>query len=72
MKSTFKMKSTFLILGDMHGRKPNIHFKNFDAILCVGDFCSDALRKYIFQALRENLENPDSKTKWYNLVGKRE
>ncbi len=30
-----------LILGDLHGRKPRIHFKDFDAIIQVGDVCDD-------------------------------
>lgn len=30
-----------LIIGDLHGNKPNIHFKDFDAIIAPGDFCSD-------------------------------
>lgn len=66
------MTKKFLVVGDLHGNKPNIYFEGFDAIIAPGDFCSDAPRKYMFQALRENLENPDSKTKWYDIVGKRE
>ncbi len=62
----------FLIVGDLHGKKPNIYFEEFDAIIAPGDFCSDAPRKYMFQALREKLQNPESKIKWYDLVGKRE
>ncbi len=31
----------FLIIGDLHGRKPKIHFKDFDAIIVPGDICSD-------------------------------
>jgi Icc-related predicted phosphoesterase len=31
----------FLIIGDLHGRKPRIHFKDFDAIIAPGDFCDD-------------------------------
>ncbi|MCK4729999.1 MAG: metallophosphoesterase [Candidatus Aenigmarchaeota archaeon] len=62
----------YLIVGDLHGNKPKIHYKDFDAIIAPGDFCSDAPRKYMFQALKEQLENPDSKIKWQDLVGKRE
>lgn len=36
----------FLIIGDLHGQKPLIHFKNFDAIIAPGDFGSDKIRKY--------------------------
>lgn len=38
----------FLIIGDLHGQKPKIHFKDFDAIIVPGDICSDkGLRKYV-------------------------
>ena len=30
-----------LAIGDLHGRKPEIHFKDFDAIVQVGDVCDD-------------------------------
>ncbi len=62
----------FLIIGDLHGNKPEIYFKNFDAIIAPGDFCSDAPRKYMFEALTERLKNPKSKITWYDLVGKKE
>jgi len=62
------MAIKFLIVGDLHGSKPEIYIEDFDAIIAPGDFCSDAPRKYMFQALKE----PDSKIKWYDLVGKRE
>jgi len=66
------MTMKFLVVGDLHGSKPNIYFEGFDAIIAPGDFCSDSPRKYMFQALSEKLENPDSKIKWYDIVGKRE
>ncbi len=64
------MSIELLVIGDLHGNKPKIHYKNFDAIIAPGDFCSDASRKYMFQALRERLQNPDSKVEWYDLIGK--
>ena len=36
----------FLIIGVLHGNKPKIHFKGFDAIIAPGDFCGDEIRKY--------------------------
>ncbi len=30
-----------LVIGDLHGRKPRIHYKNFDAVIFVGDVCDD-------------------------------
>ncbi len=62
----------FLIIGDLHGNKPEMYFKDFDAIIAPGDFCSDAPRRYMFQALREKLANQNSNVKWYNLVGKKQ
>lgn len=30
-----------LVVGDLHGNKPKIYFKDFDAIISIGDVCSD-------------------------------
>ncbi len=60
-----------LAIGDLHGNIPEIYFDDFDAILAPGDFCSDAPRKYMFEALRLQLQNPQNKTKWYDLAGKK-
>lgn len=62
----------FLIISDLHGQKPNIHYKNFDAIIAPGDFCSDEPKKVMFQAIRERLQNPKCKKQWYDIVGKKE
>ncbi len=62
----------FLIIGDLHGQKPKIHFKDFDAIIAPGDFCSDATKKYRFQVAEEKLKNPNFKARWYDLAGKKE
>ncbi|MBD3318353.1 hypothetical protein GF342_00410 [Candidatus Woesearchaeota archaeon] len=62
----------FLAIGDLHGAIPKIHFKNFQAVIAPGDFCSDAPRQYMFQALQYNLSHPTKKEKqWYDIVGKR-
>ncbi len=46
-----------LVVGDLHGRKPKIHFKDFDCIVQVGDVCSDKkFRPYVdlwFKLLKE-------------------
>lgn len=31
----------FLVFGDLHGRKPVVKFKDFDAVILVGDVCED-------------------------------
>ena len=59
----------FLVVGDLHGRKPIIKDKNFDAIICPGDIAGDYIKKYIFKALRENAKNPEKYLRWYDLVG---
>ncbi len=50
-----------LIIGDLHGRKPKIHLKDFDAIVFVGDVCDDRkigpLYKKFFRKLK-NVDNP--------------
>ncbi|HII15550.1 MAG TPA: hypothetical protein HA362_04525 [Nanoarchaeota archaeon] len=53
----------FLILGDLHGALPKIHFKQFDAILFPGDFCSFEGRKILF---KHGFDIP-----WWKVAGKR-
>lgn len=60
----------FLIIGDLHGNKPKIHEKDFDAIIAPGDFCSDNLRKYMFKALKLKLANKEEDISWYDIIGK--
>lgn len=61
----------FLVVGDLHGQVPNIYFSDFDAIIAPGDFCSsDESRPLMFQAIKEQLKNPNYKKEWYDLVGK--
>jgi Icc-related predicted phosphoesterase len=47
-----------LIIGDLHGQKPKIHFKNFDCIIQTGDICDDSkigpLYKRYFEELKKN------------------
>lgn len=60
----------FLVFGDLHGQLPKAYFKDFDAIITPGDFCSDRLRKVMFKALREHLKNPEKRMRmWYELMG---
>ncbi len=61
----------FLIIGDLHGNKPRIHYKGFDAMIAPGDFCSDPMKKYMFSVLRERLKNPGYDKNWYDLAGKK-
>ena len=56
----------FLIVGDLHGRLPKLHYKDFDAIIAPGDFCDDSkIKPYFFKHLR------GSKKEWYEMVGRR-
>ena len=80
------MTLKFLIIGDLHGEIPNISksdLEDIHAIIAVGDFCSDALKKYMFRSLRlklkysqkQNIDNQNKKTTnkekhWYDLTGK--
>lgn len=49
-----------LIVGDLHGRTPKIPKKEFDAIVLIGDVCSDKeiapVYKKFFHILKENIE----------------
>lgn len=53
----------FLIIGDLHGQMPNIHYRAFDAIIAPGDFCSDAPKEFMMKSY----ESHD----WYDLTGKK-
>ena len=59
-----------LTIGDLHGNKPLIHFKDFDAIIAPGDFCSDVSRKYIFRNLIKQRDDPDYKLEWWDEIGR--
>ena len=58
------------IVGDSHGIIPNVKFTDVDFMMCPGDFCSDELRKYMFQAQKANLEQKDKKVYWWDFIGK--
>ncbi len=60
----------FLVVGDLHGQKPKIHFKDFDAIIAPGDFCSDEVTKHIFANLRKQRANHNYKKEWYDEIGR--
>ncbi|MCX6750886.1 MAG: metallophosphoesterase [Candidatus Pacearchaeota archaeon] len=46
-----------LVIGDLHGRKPKIHFRDFDCMVQVGDVCDDReFRPFI--------------KKWFRLIKK--
>jgi len=62
----------FLIIGDLHGQKPKIHYKDFDAIIAPGDFCSDSSKSIMFEEVKIRLKNPNSKIRWYDITGRKE
>ncbi len=52
-----------LILGDLHGAIPVIHYKDFDAVIAPGDFCSsDVIRELVFEQIRTGKS-------WIELAG---
>ena len=58
-----------LIIGDLHGQKSKLHYKNYDIIIAPGDFCyTDTIRPLMFQSMK--MANPDSKVEWYDIAGK--
>jgi len=62
----------FLIVGDLHGAKPRIRFKDFDAIIAPGDFCyTEKIRPLYFKLIKERQENSDIDHDWWAPVGKR-
>jgi len=67
------MTRKFLIIGDLHGSKPNIYFDGFDAIIAPGDFCPcpDRLRKIYKISYKEFLKDPYNYREWWEIAGKR-
>jgi len=51
-----------LIIGDLHGRKPKIHFKksDFDAIVFIGDVCDDRKIGPLFKKYFKKLKQAES------------
>ena len=63
----------FLLVGDLHGSKPNIYFDDFDAIIAPGDFCSsDKISRLVFEGMRKRFKEKSEINKWFDIVGKRE
>jgi len=61
----------FLIIGDLHGQKPNIYYKDFDAIIAPGDFCLDKdIRKVYHITYKEFLKDPYNYRDWWEIYGK--
>ena len=60
-----------LVIGDLHGQTPQVHFKEFDAIILPGDICRDGGREYIWKALEWNAKHPKKKRQWYYYCGKK-
>lgn len=46
-----------LVVGDLHGVKPKIHFKEYDCIIQPGDFCSDKFMRPVYK-------------KWFSYIKK--
>lgn len=62
----------FVIIGDLHGTLPRMHYKEFDAIIAPGDFCSDkGIRELIWASYKEFLKNPYEAREWWEIVGKK-
>ena len=60
----------FLIIGDLHGKKPKIHFKDFDYIIAPGDFCSDKGIRPISNKWKRLLKKAKSKIRWDTFIKK--
>ena len=60
----------FLIIGDLHGKMPRIHFKEFDAIIAPGDFCLDHAKEYMWMSYRSQMEGKPRA--WWDFCGGKE
>lgn len=58
----------FIIIPDLHGKLPKIVSTDFDAILAVGDFCSDESKSLMYEVVSESQNGND--IEWYELCGK--
>ena len=62
----------FVVIGDLHGQKPEIYYQSFDAIIAPGDFCpTEELREFYFKILEERQKDPNYSKQWYDLAGKK-
>ena len=59
-----------LVVGDLHGQIPEIHFDDFDCIVAPGDFCSDNLKSLMFETVKQSI-NGEPLVFWYEKLGKR-
>ncbi len=59
-----------LVVGDLHGKFPKIHFKDIDCILAPGDFCSDEIKPLLFETVKQFNEGKPL-VYWYEQLGKR-
>lgn len=57
----------FLIIGDLHGAIPKMHFKDFDAIIAPGDFCSDKNIRPLYKEFFRLLKS-DKELKWWEFI----
>ncbi len=63
----------FQIIGDLHGRMPRLHYKEYDAIIVPGDVCGDkGIRNHLSRAYKAFLKDPEKAKTWQELAGKKE
>lgn len=58
-----------LAIGDLHGRKPKIHFRDFDCIIQVGDVCDDReikpyIKKWFVTIKKDEVNTPSDSDKF--------
>lgn len=58
-----------LVIGDLHGQMPKIHFKEFDCIIQVGDVCDDSeFRPYIKKWFKILIQDPETEITAEDLI----
>lgn len=65
-----------LAIGDLHGRKPKIHFKDFDCIIQIGDVCDDSkfrpyLKKWFVAIKKDHINTPSMDKFIIQKIGKK-
>lgn len=59
-----------LVIGDLHGRLPELSRTDVDFIISPGDICGDhGIRPLIRASMKEFEEDPESARYWYEMVG---
>ena len=61
-----------LVIGDLHGRKPVIRFKDFDCIIQVGDLADDSKFLPYIKGWFQLLKKPENSISYQGFLNSKE